>query len=92
MTMTQHDRLCLGLEALGAEKLPQRGKYTRYKRLVPTKSWPFAAARFYFVGKAGALRVSKRDAQTTSVPCNDTFRQQVLDAPDQALAQELADG
>jgi hypothetical protein len=50
--MTQHDRLCHGLEAMGATKLPKRNKYTMFQLNRDGK-----APRYYFVGSAGALRI-----------------------------------
>jgi hypothetical protein len=49
-TMTQHDRLCHGLEVMGATKLPKRNKYTMFK----------LGVHYYFVGTAGALRIASR--------------------------------
>lgn len=84
--MTQHDSLCLGLTHLGAS--PQaanrgsraKGKYTIFR----------LGERYYFVGRAGALRVGFKASPSSSTPCHDVFRQRVLDAPAKALAAELA--
>jgi hypothetical protein len=74
--MTQHDRLCAGLEAMGAERLPKRNKYTMFKITKPSGD------RFYFVGKAGALRFSIRHANAAlSISCNDEFKRKVMNAP-----------
>lgn len=79
--MTQHDSLCLGLAALGARQilLPRPSKYTVFR----------LGERYYFVGRAGALRVGFRPSPSSSTPCHDVFRQRVLDAPAKALAREL---
>lgn len=69
---TQADRLIAGLEAMGLKALPKKNKYTMFQR---------ADGRTYFVGKNGALRVANRPSVTASLPCNDKFRQKVLDAP-----------
>jgi hypothetical protein len=66
--MTIHDKLCAGLEALGAVKLPKKNKYTMYN----------LNNRVYFVGKAGALRVCLRANAAASIPCTDFFREKVL--------------
>jgi hypothetical protein len=79
---TIHDRLCHGLEAMGATKLPKRNKYTMFQLNRDGK-----ASRYYFVGSSGALRASSRPSAATSIPCNDRFRQQVFDAPASELAE-----
>jgi hypothetical protein len=80
MAKTQHDILCAGLEALGGAILPKRNKYTVYK----------LGVHYYFVGKAGALRIASRQNAAASIPCNDRFRRSVINAaqaPDSILAQ-----
>jgi len=77
--MTQHDRLCAGLEALGAVKMPKRNKYTMY--LFEDVYW--------FVGRAGALRVCNRPNAAMSTPALMRRRQRVLDAPLNKLGIEL---
>jgi hypothetical protein len=66
--MTQHDKLCARLRELGAVEMPKKNKYTMFKR----------GERYYFVGKAGALRVSARANVATSISCNDWFRNLVM--------------
>lgn len=78
--MTQHDSLCLGLTHLGGTALPSKGKYTVFR----------LGERYYFVGRAGALRVGFKASPSSSTPCHDVFRQRVLDAPAKALALELS--
>lgn len=70
--MTQRDKLCAGLREMGATEMPKKNKYTMFHKLNGTVN------RYYFVGKAGALRVSSRPNAATSIPCNDRFRNSVL--------------
>lgn len=70
---TIHDSLCIGLEALGAKPVASKNKYTMYQ--MPD------TGRFYFVGKAGALRAGSKPNAAMSVCCPDQFRLRVLAAP-----------
>jgi hypothetical protein len=67
--MTQHDKLCAGLRKMGAIEMPKKNKYTMFRSI---------NGKYYFVGKAGALRVSSRPNAATSIPCNDRFRNLVM--------------
>lgn len=79
--MTQHDSMCLGLTHLGATRETRaKGKYSVFR----------LEERYYFVGRAGALRVGFKPSPSSSVACHDVFRQRVLDAPAKALGLELS--
>lgn len=73
--MTLHDTYCAGLEALGCERLPKRNKYTMY-RYTSAKG----VNRVFFVGKAGALRMSPRANAATSHPCSDALKARIVEA------------
>jgi hypothetical protein len=80
MAKTQHDTLCAGLEALGGVRQPKRNKYTVLK----------LGVHYYFVDKAGALRIASRQNAAASIPCNDRFRQHVIDAQSPTALLEAA--
>ena len=70
MMQTIQDRLCDGLICLGMAEIK---KTTKYRRFVSGNT-------HYFVGKAGALRVSRTGNLADTVRCSDAYREKVLNA------------
>ena len=72
MAQTLQDQLSLGLLRLGMIELKKTAKYRRFH--CPKMEWDF------FVGRAGALRVSRSCKATMTTVVGDRYRAQVLEA------------
>lgn len=80
MPQTIAQQLSDGLIKLGATPLPKKNKYSMFK----------LGPKYFFVGKAGALRTCSRPNAAASVVCHDVTRQKVLTAcNEKAGAEEL---
>jgi len=67
---TQRERLIVALKGLGSEEVPSKsGKYVTLTR-------PLKPGTFYFVGRAGALRLGRTSSR--SIPVSDTFKSVLL--------------
>jgi hypothetical protein len=67
---TLRERYIAGLIAIGETKVKSTFKYEVYTRSA-------GAGGFYYVGRAGALRVGVSIAH--SIPCSDEFKRALLD-------------
>lgn len=72
MRQTLQDQLSLGLLRLGMVELKKTTKYRRFH--CPKTGYDF------FVGRAGALRVSRNCKATMTTVVGDRYRAQVLEA------------
>jgi hypothetical protein len=74
MPATIHDRLVAALIARGESLVPKRS--TKYTVLTRTRRDTGESLGFYFVGRAGALRVGR--TVTESIPVPATIRRRLL--------------
>jgi hypothetical protein len=74
MPATIHDRLVAALTARGETLVP--GRSTKYTVLTRTKRDTGESLGFYFVGRAGALRVGR--TVTESIPVPEAVRARLL--------------
>jgi hypothetical protein len=74
MPATIHDRLVAALTAQGETLVPERS--TKYTVLTRTKRDTGESLGFYFVGRAGALRVGRTVTESSPVPA--TIRRRLL--------------
>lgn len=81
--LTQHQRICRGLQVLGYKRVEQT-QVRRYA--VYTMPGPISTNNkgrtFFFVGKMGALRLGSSVAG--SIPMSDAARMQILQAGGEA--------
>lgn len=73
--LTIQQRYIIGLKALGYHPLPKRN---RYSMLAGNNEG--GQYSVFFVGANGALRVNKSPNAARSIPCNERFKNRVLDA------------
>jgi hypothetical protein len=74
MPATIHDRLVAALIARGESLVPKRS--TKYTALTRTKRDTGESLGFYFVGRAGALRVGRK--VTESIPVSEGIKKRLL--------------
>jgi hypothetical protein len=74
MPATIHDRLVAALIARGESLVPNRS--TKYTVLTRTRRDTGESLGFYFVGRAGALRVGRK--VTESIPLSDAIKKRLL--------------
>jgi hypothetical protein len=74
MPATIHDRLVAALTARGETLVP--GRSTKYTVLTRTKRDTGESLGFYFVGRAGALRVGRK--VTESIPVSEAIKKKLL--------------
>jgi hypothetical protein len=74
MPATIHDRLVAALTARGETLVP--GRSTKYTVLTRTKRDTGESLGFYFVGRAGALRIGRK--VTESIPLSEMIKKRLL--------------
>lgn len=74
---TLHDRYVAALLARGERVIKQTARYTVVSRTALLLSRGDCPATFYYVGRAGAVRVGPKVSETMA--CSDAFKARLLE-------------